>query len=94
MSYGRFPFYIWSDGEWLHFWDTPKYDGEESGAVVNETAINAFLFKVLLSGRRNELAQRLEEGRSVWAAHTDPDWLNSETDDLLRQLMKGDSPND
>lgn len=87
MSYGRSPLYIWSDGDWLHFWGSPKPESEESGPVVSEMAINAFLFKVLLTGRRDELSGRLREGMSVWSGHTDSAWIASQTDDLLRQLM-------
>jgi hypothetical protein len=57
MSYGRNPHYIWSDGDELHF---------EPYASVPEYLINAFLYKVLLMNRRDELANRLQQGKQEW----------------------------
>lgn len=56
MSYGRNPFYIWSDGNTLSL----------NGVYVNEEVINAFLYKVLLTYRRDELKERLQNGKKAW----------------------------
>ncbi len=56
VSYGRNPHYIYSDGETLFL----------DGYRVPETLINAFLYKVLLLNRRNELKERLREGKKEW----------------------------
>jgi hypothetical protein len=61
MSYGRNPYYIWSNGEQLSL----------DGKYVDEKIINAFLYKVLLLNRREELARRLKEGKEVWESKTE-----------------------
>jgi hypothetical protein len=66
MSYGRNPYYIWSDGEKLWLNDT----------IVDEKIINAFLYKVLLLNRREELIQRLQEGKQVWMVQKNIKGLN------------------
>lgn len=79
MSYGRYPVYIWSDGDRLHF------DLER----VPEEHINAFLYKILLTNQREELAERLREGKAFW--DTDPFGIyeeperQSEREDLRKQ---------
>ncbi len=83
MSYGRVPYYIRSDGDTLYF-------GIETS--VPEEQINAFLFKILLVGRRDELARRLRDGQQAWVGQADQAWIDRQVDDLLRQLMKGESP--
>lgn len=56
MSYGRNPHYIYSNGEELYL----------DGIYVREEIINAFLYSILLSNRREELRQRLLEGKQIW----------------------------
>ncbi len=56
MSYGRNPYYIYSDGEYMHF----EMD------TVPEEILNAFLYKILLTNRREELKERLKQGKKVW----------------------------
>lgn len=98
MSYGRNPFYIYSDGDSLYL----------DGKYISENVINAFLYKVLLTNRRSELKQRLTEGKEQWLLHKttfdtegnliempldshevqmDKTWLEKEEDDLLKNLM-------
>lgn len=60
MSYGRNPMYIYSDGKELYL----------DGVYVPEEAINAFLYKILLTSRREELSRRLQEGKNVWLQAT------------------------
>jgi hypothetical protein len=57
MSYGRNPHYIWSDGEYLNF---------EPYGKIPEHVINAFLYKILLRSFRDELKERLREGKKEW----------------------------
>lgn len=57
MSYGRNPHYIWSNGEVLHF---------EPYGAISENLINAFLYKILLTTYRDDLAERLQQGRQEW----------------------------
>lgn len=56
MSYGRNPYYIYSSGDGLTL----------NEVTVPDSYINAFLYKVLLTGRREELKARLKEGKEVW----------------------------
>ena len=56
MSYGRNPNYIWSDGDYINF----------NTIRVPEEVINAFLFKVLLTNCREELKERLIQGKESW----------------------------
>lgn len=56
MSYGRNPYYIYSNGSGLNL----------DGICVDEEIINAFLYKVLLTNRRKELKRRLQEGKHSW----------------------------
>lgn len=57
MSYGRNPYYIYSDGEYMVFDEIVR---------VPEEMINALLYKMLLKNRRDELKERLKEGKEVW----------------------------
>ena len=56
MSYGRNPNYIWSDGDYMNF----------NSIRVSEEVLNAFLYKVLLTNRREELRERLIRGKESW----------------------------
>lgn len=70
MSYGRNPHYIWSDGECMDF----------DGTRVLEEVLNAFLYKILLTNRREELAERLRQGKSKWMkpVRMEVDWQNGD----------------
>lgn len=57
MSYGRNPHYIYSSGDELYF---------EPYGSIPEHAINAFLYKILLRSFRDELKERLREGKKEW----------------------------
>jgi hypothetical protein len=56
MSYGRNPYYIWSDGQNMCF----------NNIYVPEEILNAFLYKILLTERREELKERLKQGKESW----------------------------
>ena len=56
MSYGRNPHYIYSNGSELYL----------DGVYVSEEVVNAFLYSVFLSNRREELKRRLQEGKQIW----------------------------
>jgi hypothetical protein len=56
MSYGRNPNYIYSDGDYMHF----------NSEIVSEHVLNAFLYKILLTNCREELIERLVEGKESW----------------------------
>lgn len=56
MSYGRNPYYIYSDGINMNF----------DSIRVPEEIINAFLYKILLTNRRSELKERLIAGKNSW----------------------------
>lgn len=77
MSYGRNPYYIYSSGDKLNL----------DGQWVDEEVINAFLYKVLLTNRREELKRRLQEGRQSWLKlirFKDPvNWNDPELIDVL-----------
>jgi len=80
MSYGRSPYYIYSDGDTLYL----------SGQRVSEEIVNAFLYKVLLTNRREELKRRLKEGKSVWKDDDDKleeQWMEECEDDIVKKLM-------
>lgn len=76
MSYGRNPYYIYTDGEYMVF----------DGIIrVPEEMINALLYKLLLKNRREELKERLIEGKQEWlyqdklidkTTRKEPDWNN------------------
>lgn len=68
MSYERNPYYIWSDGENLHF----------DGVEIPESAINVFLYKLFLLNREEDLKNRLLHGKETLAknyAQQDPEYL-------------------
>jgi hypothetical protein len=86
MSYGRSPYYIYDDVER----DAIMFDF----VPVPNKVVNAFLFKLLMVGRREELKERLLEGRDIWETQYQKlndkwsqYWLNKNTDDLLKELM-------
>lgn len=87
MSYGRIPHYIWSDAREtegsLHF-------GWLDEAVIPNEQINAFLYKILLTGRREELANRLRQGKSIWISMDEQSnsRILEEEDEVLQQLLK------
>lgn len=56
MSYGRNPHYIWSDGERTVF-------GTES---IPNNILDAFLYRVFLKCHREDLIQRLKNGKKEW----------------------------
>jgi hypothetical protein len=56
MSYGRNPHYIYPTDTGVWF----------AGTEVGDDLINAFLYKILLTYRRDELAERLRKGREEW----------------------------
>jgi hypothetical protein len=62
MAYGRNPHYIYSNGKNLIF--VPF-------GSIPENVINAFLYKLLLKGRRHELRQRLIQGKQEWMKKID-----------------------
>jgi hypothetical protein len=77
MSYGRSPHYIWSDNKNMRF-DLIK---------VPETAINQMLYHMLLSHRREELKERLLQGRSYFVNGKNGDFYIDREDSVLRKLM-------
>ena len=93
VSYGRNPYYIWSDGNELNL----------DGIRVNEDIINAFLYKVLLTGRRGELKNRLQNGKEQWLnkiqlteddkieyislSEHEINWMEKQEDEILKILM-------
>lgn len=77
MSYGRDPHYIYNDGVEMYF----------DGVYVSEKVLNAWLYKVLLTNRRDELARRLQEGKAVWSDPETVEWAERLEDDTLRSLM-------
>ena len=72
MSYGRNPYYIWSNGEQLYL----------DGKYIDEKIINAFLYKVLLLNRRDELKRRLQEGKQSWMKKTEFENFNEIWDNI------------
>ena len=80
MSYGRNPHYIFSDGKSLYL----------NCVRVEEEVINAFLYKILLLGRRGELAERLREGKQVWMKKKDFDIDWDELDYIDKGLVDAD----
>jgi hypothetical protein len=82
MSYGRHPYYIYSDGENMNF-DFTR---------VPERIVNAWLYKILLSNRRDDLKERLAEGRAVWREAHEGDtsyqaWMDEQEDGITRHLL-------
>lgn len=75
MSYGRNPYYIYSNGESMFL----------DGICVKEEVINAFLYKILLLNRRNELKNRLQEGKRAWLK--EKKWIEENEDKIIRDLM-------
>lgn len=83
MSYCRSPHYIYPtfDGVWFN------------GTVIPNEEINVFLYKILLLGHRDELKERVKEGRRICqnqrltANDVYVEWLESQEDDLLKQLL-------
>lgn len=95
MSYGRNPYYIYNSGNGLNL----------DGTYVDEEVINAFLYKILLTNRREELKKRLQEGKQSWLKiirYDDPMSLDAELlevpendpevleDKLLMELFEDD----
>jgi hypothetical protein len=64
----------------------------ESVGDVPSEHINIFLYKMMLSNRRDELKQRLQEGRSLLVAFNKDDhhleWLNEMEDEFIKGLLK------
>jgi hypothetical protein len=56
VSYGRNPYYIFNSGNKIHF----------DGTWVDEDIVDAFLYKILLKPRRDELKRRLLNGKKQW----------------------------
>lgn len=92
MSYGRNPYYIYSDGDYMIFDEIVR---------VPEEMINALLYKVLLKNRREELKERLKEGKKVWSRQyklidkttgKDPDWDNYSVENLETIEVPLDDP--
>ena len=77
MSYGRNPHYIYSDDKDMYF------DFEK----IPETAINQMLYHMLLSHRREELKERLIDGRSNFVSASEGDFYIDKEDALIRRLM-------
>ena len=75
MLYGRNPYYIFSDGDRLYL----------DGVYVDESVINAFLYKILLTNRRDELLRRLKEGKETWLHKT------KYNGDILEEISQDDS---
>jgi len=82
MSYGRYPYYIYSDGEEIYL----------DGTYVSEEIINVFLYKLFLKNRRQELKERLLEGRKSWLKIDKDDgyikWLVEQEDELIKRLIE------
>lgn len=93
MSYGRNPHYIYSDGDEMNF---------SLYGAIPENVLNAFLYKILLTGRREELKQRLVQGKEEWCykekynngkfesipvKKEEMEWMNSQEDDILKTLL-------
>jgi len=73
MSYGRDPFYIYDGGDYLFL----------DGTTVGEDVINAFLYKILLTGRRDELIKRLQCGKKVWGKTG----MEDQEDEIFKKLL-------
>lgn len=73
MSYGRDPFYIYSGGSYLFL----------DGITVGEDVIDAFLYKVLLTGRREELVERLQYGKKLWGRTG----MEDQEDEIFKKLL-------
>lgn len=80
MSYGRRPYYIYSDGENMSF-DFTR---------VPEKIVNQFVYHVLLSHRRDDLKERLLEGRKLLHGDNGGDWYIDHEDSVIRKLMELD----
>jgi len=79
MSYGRRPYYIWSDGKTMNI---------DTHLGIPEEAINQFLYKILLSHNREDLKERLLEGRAlVGNGQGQDDWHTDREDSVIRKLM-------
>lgn len=78
MSYGRSPHYVYSDGKHMSF----------DFVRVPESAVNQFLYHVLLSHRREELTERLIDGRANFVNSGDGDWYMDREDSVIRRLME------
>ena len=79
MSYGRNPYYIWSDGKTMNM---------DAYGRIPEEVINQLLYRLLLSNRREELKERLLEGRAlVGNGQGQDDWHTDYEDSVIRKLM-------
>lgn len=81
MSYCRKPFYIYSDGENMNF----------NFIEVPEEMINVFLYKILLTNRRDELVDRIKEGKKMLLATRDYEyiqWMEEREDNILKIIME------
>jgi hypothetical protein len=78
LSYGRQPYYIWSDGETMNI---------DHHLEIPEEAINQMLYHMLLSHRREELKKRLLEGRKLLHENVGSEFYTQWEDDVLKSLI-------
>lgn len=79
MSYGRKPYYIWSDGETMNI---------DLHLGIPEQAINQMLYHMLLEHRRDELIERVSEGRKLLHDYNGVDFYIEREDEILKSLLK------
>lgn len=82
MSYCRLPFYIWNDCEKMHF----------ISGTIDEEEINVLLYKILLTPLRDELAERIQEGRKILFDFHEKDaeylkWMEDREDEFVKELL-------
>lgn len=66
MSYGRYPFYIWSDGENVHFWasESSAEDKGFPGVSVPVPALAQYLASMAARGG-HELNDMVQMGKQL-----------------------------
>ena len=93
MSYSRGRYYIYPHAGGVNFVGV---------AEVPDDYLNVWLYKMLLANRREELVQRVQEGRRITHAEAVAskvmrsmqyaEWMSSREDDLVKQLLQGGAP--
>lgn len=85
MSYCRNPHYIYGGKNYVSF----------NGIEVKDECINAFLYKIFLKCNREDLIERLEQGRDICLNKREEsydlegysEWLLGQEDEIISQLI-------
>lgn len=65
MSYCRNPFYIFPTGDGVEF----------SGTYIEDVQLNVWLYNMLCKNRREELMQRVKQGKQISLKMEDPNFV-------------------